>query len=252
MIGILQKRSYRSPPQPSRTITVADRTIRSWSTGRENHRVGAYMDLSLFIQGMIIGLMLAVPVGPIALLCIQRAVTDGRLHGIVSGLGVATADSFYAAVTFLGLTVISGLILAYQFSLRLAAGLVLILVGVRIFLSIPSAMSVKTEHETYIKDYLSMVAITIANPLTLIFFIAFLPGFGVVYYENSVLIASEFVGGVFLGSTLWWIILCCAIGSVRSLISADHLRLINRISGVMIVCFGAGLLLLLAIPYIKG
>ncbi|MFA4848098.1 MAG: LysE family transporter [Methanoregula sp.] len=210
------------------------------------------MDTSLFIQGVIIGLTLAVPVGPIALICIQRAVTNGRLHGIISGTGVATSDSFYAAVTFFGLTAISGLILAYQFPLRLAAGLVLIVVGIRIFLSIPAPISVKTERETYLKDYLSMVAIAIANPLTLIFFIAILPGFGVVFHENSVLSASEFVGGVFLGSTLWWIILCGAIGSVRSHISAKHLRLINRISGIMIVCFGAGLLLLLAIPYLKG
>ena len=252
MVGIFHTRSYCSLPQPSLVINVADRVIRSRSNGRENIRARAYMDISLFIQGMIIGLTLAVPVGPIALLCIQRAVTDGRLHGIVSGLGVATADSFYAAVTILGLTAISGLIIANQFSLRLAAGLVLIFVGIRIFFSIPALMSVKTEHETYFKDYLSMVAITIANPLTLIFFIAILPGFGVVFYENSVLTASEFVGGVFLGSTLWWIIICGAIGSVRSLISADHLRQINRISGLLIVCFGAGLLLLLAIPYIKG
>jgi len=248
MVGILRKRSYRSPTHPSRVVNVVDCTIRSRSTGRENLRAGAYTDPSLFIQGMIIGLTLAVPVGPIALMCIQRAVTDGRLHGIVSGIGVATADSFYAAVTIFGLTVISGLIIANQFSLRLAAGLVLIFVGIRIFLSKPAPISAKIEHETYLKDYLSMVVIAVANPLTLIFFIAILPGFGVVFYENSVLTASEFVGGVFLGSTLWWIILCGAIGSVRSLISADHLRLINRISGLMIICFGAGLLLLLALP----
>jgi len=206
------------------------------------------MDTSIFIQGMIIGLTLAVPVGPIALLCIQRAVTDGRLHGIVSGIGVATADSFYAGVTFFGLTAISGLIIAHQFSLRLAAGFVLIAVGIRIFLSLPAPLSVKVEHETYLKDYLSALAIAIANPLTLIFFIAILPGFGVVFHENSVLSAWEFVGGVFIGSTLWWIILCGSIGSVRSRISADHLRLINRISGVLIVIFGVGMVLLIAIP----
>ncbi len=210
------------------------------------------MDPSIFIQGMIIGLTLAVPVGPIALMCIQRAVADGRLHGIVSGIGVATADSFYAGVTFFGLTAISGLIIAHQVSLRLAAAVVLILVGMRIFLTMPAPLTVKTEHETYLKDYLSMVAIAIANPLTLIFFVAILPGFGVVFFENSVLSASEFVGGVFFGSTLWWIILCGSIGSVRSRISAEHLRLINRISGVMIVCFGMGMLILLALPYVQG
>ena len=210
------------------------------------------MDPSIFIQGMIIGLTLAVPVGPIALMCIQRAVTDGRLHGIVSGIGVATADSFYAGVTFFGLTAISGLIIAHQVSLRLAAGVVLVLVGIRIFLTMPAPLIVKTEHETYVKDYLSMVAIAIANPLTLIFFVAILPGFGVVFYENSVLSASEFVGGIFFGSTLWWIVLCGSIGSVRSRISAEHLRLINRISGMLIVCFGMGMLILLALPYVQG
>jgi threonine/homoserine/homoserine lactone efflux protein len=210
------------------------------------------MDLSLFIQGMIIGLTLAVPVGPIALLCIQRAVNDGRLHGIVSGIAVATADSFYAAVTFFGLTFISGLILSHQFSLRFAAGVVLIFVGIRIFLSLPAPLNEKTGHETYLKDYLSMVAIAIANPLTLIFFVAILPGFGVVLPENSVLSASVFVGGVFFGSTLWWIILCGSIGSLRSRITAGHLGLINRISGALIVCFGVGMVLLIAIPYLQG
>lgn len=209
------------------------------------------MDTSVFIQGMIIGLTLAVPVGPIALLCIQRAIADGRLHGIISGIGVATADSFYAGVTFFGLTAISGLFIAYQFSLRLAAGLVLILVGIRIFLTIPAPLSVKTEHETYVKDYLSMVVIAIANPLTLLFFVAILPGFGVVFHENSVFSASEFVGGVFFGSTLWWIVLCGSIGSVRSRISAGHLRLINRISGLLIVCFGVGMMVLLALPHMQ-
>jgi threonine/homoserine/homoserine lactone efflux protein len=210
------------------------------------------MDPSVFIQGMIIGLTLAVPVGPIALMCIQRAVTDGRLHGIASGIGVATADSFYAGVTFFGLTAISGLIIAHQFSLRLAAGIVLILVGIRIFLSMPAPLSVKTEHETYLKDYLSMVAIAIANPLTLIFFVAILPGFGVVFHENSVVSASEFVGGVFFGSTLWWIILCGSIGSFRSRISGEHLGLINQVSGVLIVIFGVGMVLLVMLPLLRG
>ncbi|MDP3565055.1 MAG: LysE family transporter [Methanoregula sp.] len=210
------------------------------------------MDSSVFIQGMIIGLTLAVPVGPIALLCIQRAVTDGRLHGIASGIGVATADSFYAGVTFFGLTAISGLIIAHQFSLRLAAGIVLILVGIRIFLSIPAPLSLKTEHETYLKDYLSMVAIAIANPLTLIFFVAILPGFGVVFHENSVVSASEFVGGVFFGSTLWWIILCGSLGSFRSRISGEHLGLINRVSGALIVIFGVGMVLLVTLPLVRG
>jgi threonine/homoserine/homoserine lactone efflux protein len=203
------------------------------------------MEVSLFVQGIIIGLTLAVPVGPLALICIQRTVKEGRLHGIFSGIGVATADSFYAAVTFFGLTVISGLIIAQQYLFRFLAGVVLILIGIRVFLSVPSAMSTKTEHETYLKDYLSTVALAIANPLTLVFFLVILPGYGVVIYGTDSLSAAEFVAGVFFGSTVWWVVLCGSIGSVRSRLSGENLRLINRVSGLLISCFGAGVIILL-------
>jgi len=203
------------------------------------------MDISLFTQGIFIGLTLAVPVGPISIICIQRSVTDGRLHGILSGIGVATADSFYAAITVLGLTFISGVIIAQQYLFRSVAGIVLILIGIRVFMSVPSCIKTKTVHETYLKDYLSMVAIAIANPLTLIFFLIILPGFGIVINSSSLLSAAEFVAGVFFGSAVWWIILCGAIGSMRSRFGAETLGLINRISGLLISFCGAGMLILL-------
>jgi threonine/homoserine/homoserine lactone efflux protein len=204
------------------------------------------MDFSLFIQGIIIGLTLAVPVGPIALICIQRTVTDGRFHGIFSGIGVATADSFYAAVTVLGLTIISSVIVTNQFLFRFLAGIVLIFVGMRVFMSLPSCVSTKTVHETYFKDYLSMVGIAIANPLTLVFFLIVLPGFGIVINSTAFLSAAEFIAGVFFGSTAWWILLCGTIGSMRSRFSIKTLGLINRVSGVLISVCGAGMLVLLA------
>jgi threonine/homoserine/homoserine lactone efflux protein len=142
---------------------------------------------------------------------------------------------------------ISGVIIAHQFLFRFLAGIVLIFIGVRVFLSLPSCISTKTEHETYVKDYLSMVAIAIANPLTLVFFLVVLPGFGIVINNTAFLSAAEFVAGVFLGSTVWWIFLCGTIGSMRSRFSEKTLGLINRISGVLISLCGAGMLVLLAI-----
>jgi threonine/homoserine/homoserine lactone efflux protein len=207
------------------------------------------MDPGLFIQGIIIGLTLAVPVGPLSLICIHRTIANGRFHGIVSGLGIATADSFYAAVVFFGLTAVSGLIIGHQSLFRLMAGIVLIVIGIRVFLSIPAAVSPGDGQEPYLRDYLSMLAITIANPLTIIFFITILPGFGVVAQGTELIAALPFVAGVFLGSVLWWIILCGSVGSVRSRLSTGNLRRINRVSGILITCFGAGMLyLLLATP----
>jgi len=218
----------------------------------KNIRRRCSVESSLFIQGIIIGLTLAVPVGPISLLCIQRSIADGRLHGIVSGIGVASSDSFYAAVSFLGLTIISGLIMTQQYLFRFTAGIVLIFVGIRIFLSVPAAASPQTGHETYLKDYLSMVAIAIANPLTLLFFMVIVPGFGVIIHGNSLLSAMEFVAGVFFGSVVWWILLCGSVGTMRTRISEQNLRSINRISGILISFFGAGMLFLLIMTTASG
>ena len=205
------------------------------------------MELSPFLQGMIIGLTLAVPVGPISLLCIQRAIEHGRLHGIVSGLGVATADSLYAAVAVLGLTVISGIILAQQVFFRSVAGIVLIAVGIKVFLSVPAEPAEADRHISFTKDYLSLLAIALANPLTILFFIIVLPGFGIVLGGTSLSTSLEFILGIFTGSVAWWIILCGAVGSVRSQLSIRNLRHINRISGILIICFGIGTLLLLLV-----
>jgi len=197
------------------------------------------MDASLVVQGILIGLILSAPVGPLSLMCIQRSINDGRLHGILSGIGVATADAIYAAVAFLGLTAISGFILSWQDFFRFFAGLVLILVGIRIFLTRPREEETGSPHESYAKDYLSMVAIAIANPLTIIFLMVTLPGFGFVIGGTTILAAAEFVAGFLAGSVAWWILLCGVLGSVRSRISTGHLVLINRVSGLFIVCIGA-------------
>jgi threonine/homoserine/homoserine lactone efflux protein len=203
------------------------------------------VELSPFAQGIIIGLTLAVPVGPISLLCIRRAIADGRLHGVVSGLGVATADSLYAAVAVLGLTVISGIILAQQVFFRVVAGIVLVAIGCRVFLSVPAEPGGSDEHVSFEKDYFSMLAVALANPLTILFFIIVLPGFGIVLGGTSLTTSLEFVLGIFTGSVAWWVILCGAVGSVRSSLTTRNLRHINRISGILIVCFGIGTLLLL-------
>ena len=91
-----------------------------------------------FIKGMIIGLSIAVPVGPIGILCIRRTLTQGRLIGFLSGLGAATADAFYGAIAGFGLTVLSDLMMGHQTGLRLIGGGLLCIIGVKTFLSKPT------------------------------------------------------------------------------------------------------------------
>ena len=66
------------------------------------------MDMELLVRGLLIGFAIAAPVGPIGLLCIQRTLAYGRLTGLATGLGAASADAVYGMVAGFGLTAISG------------------------------------------------------------------------------------------------------------------------------------------------
>ncbi len=200
------------------------------------------MDTGLFINGVIIGIVLAAPVGPIAFVCIQRSLAYGRTHGISSGLGVATADAFYAAVTAFGLALISDFLFARQQFFRLFGGLALIAVGIRIFFSPPPQATTAPQSESYIADYSTMLAIALANPLTILFFAMIIPDFGVVISGNTWVAPAIFVIGVFLGEMGWWIFLCGTLGSMRGYLTCERLHLINRLAGLVIAAFGAVLI----------
>src|SRR5512134_3594586 len=96
------------------------------------------IDLTFFLRGLVIGFSIAAPVGPIGVLCIRRTLAQGRVAGLVSGLGAATADAFYGSVAGFGLTFLSGFLLGQQQWLRLVGGLFLLYLGVTTFRSAPA------------------------------------------------------------------------------------------------------------------
>ncbi|MGD0535684.1 MAG: LysE family transporter [Methanoregula sp.] len=200
------------------------------------------METGLFIHGIIIGIALAAPVGPIAFVCIQRSLAHGHLHGITSGLGIATADAFYAAVTAFGLALISDFLLTRQWFFRLFGGLALIAVGLRIVFTAPPEVTTDPEKESYLADYTTMLAFTLANPLTILFFTIIIPSFGVVISGSTWVTPAIFVVGVFIGEMGWWIFLCGTLGSMRSYLTRERLHLINRLAGLVITAFGVVLI----------
>ena len=96
------------------------------------------MDIGLFGRGLGIGFAIAAPVGPIGLLCIQRTLNDGRVTGLVSGLGAATADAVYGCIAAFGLVLVSAFLIEHQFWLGIVGGLFLCYLAVRTFLAPPA------------------------------------------------------------------------------------------------------------------
>lgn len=204
------------------------------------------MDLTLLGRGLLVGFAIAAPVGPIGLLCIQRTLAHGRLMGLVTGLGAATADAIYGLIAGLGLTAIATFLSGQRFWLGLIGGLFLCYLGVRTFLTAPAqeAASVRVQSGRW-GAYLSTLALTLTNPMTIFSFLAVFAGLGLgVNTSDSVnwFDAATLVLGVFLGSALWWLFLSWATSLLRSRINADALLWVNRLAGLILVGFGGYLL----------
>lgn len=190
------------------------------------------------IKGLVIGLSIAVPVGPIGILCIRRTLTRGRMVGFLSGLGAATADAFYGAVAGFGLTFLSNFLLGQQVWLRLIGGAILCYLGIRTFVSKPAEQGVSLEENSLWSAYLSTFFITLTNPMTILFFVAVFAGLGVGNAGDHYASAGILVLGVFIGSAMWWLILCGFTGILQSLFNFTRLQWLNRISGLIILGFG--------------
>jgi threonine/homoserine/homoserine lactone efflux protein len=199
------------------------------------------MDWKLLIQGFGLGLSIAAPVGPIGVLCIRRTLADGRLAGLVSGLGAATADAFYGSVAAFGLTAISSVLVDGQVWLKLVGGAFLIYLGARTFRAAPAERPAEARGGGLLAAYGSTLLLTLANPLTLLSFAAIFAGFGIGSLGISA--ALTLVLGVFLGSAAWWLALSGGVSLLRARFDANAMRWVNRFSGVMIFAFGAVALL---------
>ncbi len=196
------------------------------------------------LKGVVIGFSIAAPVGPIGLLCLRRSLANGRLSGFVSGLGAATADAFYGLVAALGLTALTHFLVQHQMPLRIAGGLFLFYLGLRIARTPPAAASAETRNDAprLGTAYVSTLLLTLTNPATILTFLGVYAGLGLQERSTS---ASALVAGVFLGSAAWWLLLSAAAAWFGRKATVPQLRWINRASGLSVAAFGVWQLLAL-------
>lgn len=207
--------------------------------------------LDFFLKGLILAFSLGAAVGPICMLCIQRTLQYGRFSGLFSGLGAAFADTFYGIVAAFGLTFISNFLIASQFWLRLLGGGFLLYLGIKIFFAQPKLITAHVSHKSLIKDFFSTFFLTLTNPMTIIFYIAIFAGLGLGETKGNYSLGSWLVLGVFLGSSLWFLLLSEGLTLFRHRITQKAMIWINRLAGIFIMGFGAFLLITLAIRWAK-
>ncbi|WP_290408115.1 LysE family translocator [Paenibacillus vini] len=197
------------------------------------------------LKSILIGAAIAAPIGPIGMLCIRSTLVGGWKKGLVAGLGVATADAIYAAVAGFGMQVISSQLIRFEDGFRMIGGLLILVLGLVGFRRKPPFTDRDIPGQTrQLFTFGSTFLLTLANPMTVISFAALSAGLGMNSLPGSSEGASAFTAGIFLGSALWWILLCTAVNQLRlRLLTPAALRAVNLISATLITGFGVWFLI---------
>lgn len=193
----------------------------------------------MFLKGLGFGFVLSAAVGPMWVLCFRRTVSAGRLMGLASGMGIAVADGLYGAVAAFGLTAISGFLLEQSFWIGLAGGAFLVYLGVSTLLSQPTTLGTGSGPHAKASlpwAFFSTLGLTLANPPTILAFVAIFAGLGLASTGNYAA-AALIVAGVFAGSASWWVILTLAAGMLRGRVGPALARAVNVVAGLAIMGF---------------
>jgi len=193
---------------------------------------------SLLLRGFVLGFAVAATPGPIFFLCLRRTLVSGWLNGLVSGLGVATADGFYAAVAAFGISAITIAVSGEGRWLALGGGVLLVVLGVRIALVKPKTTEAPSATGGGLAlAYASTLGLTITNPATIISFAALAATLSA-GITGGYLRPSLLVLGVLLGSLAWWCVAAALGSGLRTRITARAVRVISTASGLAIVVLG--------------
>ncbi len=206
---------------------------------------------SLLIRGFVLGFVVAASPGPIFFLCLRRTLARGWLTGLVSGLGVATADGLYAGLAAFGLGAVTAVLVGERLWLTLIGGMALILLGIRTVVSRPrtDATAATLDSTGLAIAYASTLGLTVTNPATIISFAALVASLGIGSGDGA-LPPALVVAGIFAGSATWWCVVAGLGAGLRARVTPRVLRGISAFSGVAIAALG--LLAILSTLEVEG
>jgi len=194
--------------------------------------------VAVLLQAMGVGLAIAAPVGPIGLLVIQRTLNHGTTVGLATGMGAAVADAVYGAIGAFGVMALITLLQAARVPLAHGGSAFLLWLAWRTWRAVPaapaSAASAGSSGARIWSSFGSTVLLTLANPATIVSFIAV---FGALASRAVPVSPWIMVAGVLAGSALWWLLLSVLVGRLRSRFDARARRWVNRLSALMLAGF---------------
>ncbi len=193
--------------------------------------------LGIVSKGIIIGVLVSAPMGPVGMLCIQRTLNKGRWHGFATGMGATLSDVIYAALTCLGMGVVVNFVEAHQAPLQLIGSVVLGFFGYYIFQSNPTR-SLRKQREkklSFTQDFLTAFLLTFSNVLIVLLYIGLFARFGFVLPEHSAGLLAVGIAGIGIGAVAWWLGITYIIAKLRKWFNVRGIWLMNRVVGSIII-----------------
>ena len=204
--------------------------------------------LEIIIKGVLIGLCISVPLGPIGMLTIQRTLNRGQRYGIATGLGATFSDLIYTIITLFFLSFVLDFIEDHRFVIELIGSLIVAFFGWYIFRSNPATQPKPNESNKHslIRDFMTSFGLTISNPFILFVLIALFARFQFIGPKTTLFVSICGILSILGGALIWWNLLTLLVNKFKSKLNMRELKLINQITGLIIFLIGTiGLLLTL-------
>ena len=201
--------------------------------------------LEIILKGAIIGLTVSMPLGPSGIILVNRTIKRGMLSGFFSGMGLATADTILAVIAGLGFSIIITFFQDEKFLISFIAGIIIIGVGNKVLSSNPVKEFRRKEkgRKTLFRDFMSVLMLSLSNPLTVFVFVAFFSGVNVNHAVKPHIVPFLLVPGVFIGTLSWWICLSYFVNRFKKKIKLRSIVRVNQVAGIAIMMIGAVVLI---------
>lgn len=197
--------------------------------------------IETIIKGIIIGLFISVPLGPIGMLCVQRTLNRGRKHGIATGLGATMSDLIYTIVALFFVGFVVDFLEEKKIIIQIIGGLIVVFFGIFIYRNNPTRQPIPNQNNnsSIMSDFFSSFVLTLSNPLILLILIALFARFEFLDEETTTFNLVTGISSILGGAYLWWNTLTFFVGKFRNKLSYSRIKLLNRIIGIIIIAIGA-------------
>jgi threonine/homoserine/homoserine lactone efflux protein len=196
--------------------------------------------LIIVFKGILIGMLISAPMGPIGLLCIQRTLNKGRWHGFATGGGAVFSDLIYATLTGLSMGFVVDFIEKNQAALQIVGSLLLLVFGYYTFRSNPTKKLKKPDKvvpNTYTQDAITSFFLTLSNPFIIFLFLGLYARFAFISPEETSFALIFGLIGIAIGAAFWWFTITFFVGKLRNTFNMRGLWVLNRIVGITIMIF---------------